>query len=116
MVKLEVHHYFHHVDEVEVINRLDAILDMLQESKKREVRMSAELDALTVKVEETSTVVGSAITLIGGLASQIAALKNDPAKLQALADSLQTTKQSLADAIVANTPAETTAGPASFKR
>lgn len=104
-MKLEVHHYFHNSGEASVNNKLDAILDMLQASKNREVRMSAELDALTVKVEETRTVVGSAVTLIGGLAAQIAALKNDPVKLQALADTLQASKQSLADAITANTPA-----------
>lgn len=104
-MKLEVHQYFHNSGEASVNNKLDAILGMLQESKNREVRMSAELDALTLKVEETRTVVGSAVTLIGGLAAQIAALKNDPAKLQALADTLQASKQSLADAITANTPA-----------
>jgi S-adenosylhomocysteine hydrolase len=104
MMKLEVHHYFHEGGP-DVNRKLDAILGMLQESKNREVQMSAELDALTTKVEETTTVVGSAIALLGGLATQVAALKNDPAKLQALADTLQATKQSLADAIVANTPA-----------
>lgn len=66
--------------------------------------MTMEYDALVVKVEETGTVIGSGIVLLNGLSAQIAAMKNDPAKIQQLADSLQATKQSLADAIVANTP------------
>lgn len=66
--------------------------------------MTIEYDQLVVKVEETGTVVGSGIVLLNGLSAQIALIKNDPAKIQQLADSLQATKQALADAIVANTP------------
>jgi len=46
----------------------------------------------------------SAITLINGLAAQIANLKDDPAALQALADSLGASSTALAAAITANTP------------
>lgn len=66
--------------------------------------MTIEYDQLVVKVEETGTVIGSGIALLNGLSAQIAAMKNDPVKIQQLADSLQATKQALADAIVANTP------------
>ena len=66
--------------------------------------MSVELDALTVKVQETTTVAQSAIALINGLATQIADLKDDPAALQALADSLGASSTALAAAITANTP------------
>jgi len=87
-----------------IINHLVAIRRMLTESKKREIAMSVELDALTVKVQETTTVAQSAIALINGLAAQIADLKDDPAALQALADSLGASSTALAAAITANTP------------
>ena len=67
--------------------------------------MGLELDALTAKVAETNTVMGSAVALIGGLAAQIEALKTDPAALSALAASLEGSKAALAAAILANTPA-----------
>ena len=86
-------------------NKLDAILKLLRESRTREVHMSAELDVLTAKVTEANTVMGSAVTLIGGLAAQIEALKTDPAALSALAASLESSKAALAAAILANTPA-----------
>ena len=85
--------------------KLDAILHLLRDSRKREIIMSAELDALTAKVVETNTVMGSAVALIGGLAAQIEALKTDPAALSALAASLEGSKAALAAAILANTPA-----------
>ena len=68
------------------------------------VTMSAELDALTAKVQEAISVEESAIALINGLAVQIAALKNDPVALQALADSLGAETASLSAAVTANTP------------
>jgi len=66
--------------------------------------MSAQLDTLTQEVTEMSTVVDSAIVLINGLAAQIVELKDDPAALQALADSLDAKANSLAAAVAANTP------------
>jgi len=67
--------------------------------------MSAELDALSAQVTQNTDVEGSAVVLLQGLSTQIAALKSDPVKLQALSDSLKTSASSLADAITANTPA-----------
>ncbi len=64
--------------------------------------MSAELDALTAKVAETTTIEQSAIELLNGLSAQIASLKTDPAALQALADSLSSKSGELAAAIAAN--------------
>jgi len=68
--------------------------------------MAGELEALTAEVERNTTVDQSAITLLNGLAAQITALKNEPAKLQAFADSLKRSSEALADAVVANTPAD----------
>jgi hypothetical protein len=86
-------------------HKLDVILHLLKDSRNREVHMGLELDALTAKVAETNTVMGSAVALIGGLAAQIEALKTDPAALSALAASLEGSKAALAAAILANTPA-----------
>lgn len=64
-----------------------------------------DLKALTDAVARNKTVADSAIALIQGLAAQIEANKNDPAALQALADSLNAEDDSLAAAVTANTPA-----------
>ena len=85
-------------------NKLDAILAMLKDSKQREVHMSVELDALKAKVAANTTVVGSAIVLIDGLAQQIRDLKDDPVALAALANELEATNANLAGKVAENTP------------
>jgi len=66
----------------------------------------AALDDLTTQVGQNTTVEGSAVTLIQGLAAQIAAAGTDPAKLSALQTQLKTSADALAAAVTANTPAE----------
>ena len=63
-----------------------------------------DIDRLKTAVERNATVTGSAVTLIQGLAQQIRDAVDDPAELQALASSIETQAQGLADAITANTP------------
>ncbi len=65
----------------------------------------AVLDDLTAQVAKNTTVEESAVTLIKGLAAQLAAAGTDPAKLAALQQQLQTSGTDLAAAITANTPA-----------
>ena len=67
--------------------------------------MAGELDNLENAVTDSETVEDGAITLLTQLSTLLVAAKNDPAKVQALADSLNTKKQKLADAITVNTPA-----------
>jgi hypothetical protein len=67
--------------------------------------MSQQLDDLTTEVTNATTVEQSAITLIKGLAAQLAAAGTDPVKLQALHDSLVASDAALATAVTANTPA-----------
>lgn len=75
--------------------------------------MSAELDALTAQVTQSTTIEQSAITLIQGMAAQIAANVNSPAALTALSQQLSTSATALAAAVTANTPAAPTpAAPA----
>jgi hypothetical protein len=72
----------------------------------------ADLSALTADVANTTSVEQSAITLIEGLAAQIAAAANDPAALAALGDQLNTEAASLAAAVAQNTPTPPPAPPA----
>jgi TolA-binding protein len=58
------------------------------------------------RVEEATAVNQSAITLINGLAQQIRDLKEDPAKLEELAQRLDASSNALAAAVSANTVAE----------
>jgi len=90
----------------ELYQRLSAQLSRMEKLIKKEVgTLAGELDNLTKAVTDDETVQDSAITLMTQLSALLVAAKNDPAKVQALADSLNAKKQALADAITANTPA-----------
>jgi uncharacterized coiled-coil protein SlyX len=67
-------------------------------------KMSVALDNLTAQVARMRTTSESVLTLVKGLADQIAALKDDPVKLQALADELRASTDLLAQAVSDNTP------------
>ena len=67
--------------------------------------MAGELDALTAEVANNTTVEKSALAMLQGLAAQLAAAGTDPAKLQALRDTLAANDTELAAAVAANTPA-----------
>lgn len=64
-----------------------------------------ELTDLETQIKANTDAEQSAIVLINGLATKIESLKSNPAKLQALADSLKASAENLAAAVVANTPA-----------
>ena len=74
--------------------------------------MALSLDALRAEVERNTTVDGSAVVLLQGLSAKVQELINasgnavDPAELQALVDSIKASTDSLAGAVVANTPAQ----------
>jgi hypothetical protein len=106
-VRVDVYHHFGDgMDLVKGINdKLDAILRATQEIKMKEEHMSKELDALEVAVSENTSLDDSIIVLVNDLAAQIVAMKDDPVKLQALADSLTAKSAALAAAIQANTTA-----------
>ena len=92
----------------EQLNRIEAkvdlVLDLDRQILVKENVMSAELDVLTAQVQKNTDVEESAIVLIKGLADQIATLKDDPVKLQALSDQLKGEADKLAAAVTANTP------------
>lgn len=85
--------------------KLDLIVQLLRAVLAQGAKMSQELDDLTAEVAAETTVEQSAITLLNGLAAQLAAAGTDPVKLKALTASIKSSSDSLAAAVVANTPA-----------
>lgn len=90
--------------------KLDTIITMLGQGKERDIKMALDLSRLETEVSENKTVIGSAVTLLGGLKTELdrliaeMATPEDKAKLQAFADTLDTETNALADAVAANTP------------
>ncbi len=75
--------------------------------------MQADLVTLTAQVAENTSVEGSAVTLIQGIAKQLAdaIAANNPAALDALQAQLNASATALAAAITANTPVAPTPAP-----
>jgi FtsZ-binding cell division protein ZapB len=67
--------------------------------------MQQVIEDLRVEIERNTSIDGSAITLMNGLAARIEELKNDPTALQELANSIRTSNDALSAAVRANTPA-----------
>jgi hypothetical protein len=93
------------------LNRIEAKLDVIIRSL---TVMSANVDQnflnLQTQVQQTTDVEQSAITLLNGLAAQLAAAiaaanNGDSAALPTLQAQLQTSAAALAAAVAANTPA-----------
>jgi hypothetical protein len=100
---------YHHVGDGNILTALRLL------SEKVEQIMNA-LETLQAAVAAESTVVDSAITLLEGLAKQVAELKPNQAAIDALAADITAKTTALSDAVVANTPAsETPAEPKPFE-
>ena len=84
---------------------LKPVMDMLQQLMIKDNKIMVDLTALTTQVEQNTAVEASAVTLIQGLAKQIADSATDPAAIAALASKLNASATALAAAITANTPA-----------
>jgi ABC-type transporter Mla subunit MlaD len=89
----------------DIFSALERIEDKIDTILAKEKIMSQELDNLAQQVQRTTDLEQGAVTLIKGLADQIAASKGDPAKLQQLSDNLKARADVLADSLAANTPA-----------
>ena len=74
------------------------------ELRQEVLKMSAELDALTAKVQELSNTVANAVEAIGMLAAQVAAGAVDAAQLTNLTAQIQNSITTLSDALNAITP------------
>ena len=68
-------------------------------------RMSAKFEELELQVAEMEDVVESAVALITGLVEKLKTVTTE-AELQTVITELEEAKMKLADAVVANTPAE----------
>ena len=68
-------------------------------------KLMSAIDDLTAAVKAQTTVDASAVTLIQGIAAQLAALPNNDAALKDLTAQLNAAVQPLSAAVVANTPA-----------
>jgi chromosome segregation ATPase len=67
--------------------------------------MEQAIEQLRAEIERNSSVDDSAIQLLSNLADKIEELKNSPAELTTLVESLRSQSDALAAAVVANTPA-----------
>jgi hypothetical protein len=88
-----------------VERRLDEINASVRSLSWRIHVMSAQLEDLRAAVEAENVVIDSAVTLIAGLAAQIAALPADDAAIAQLAADVRAKSDALAAAVAANTPA-----------
>ena len=79
---------------------------LLNTIHQEQLKMAVDLSALQAQVQQNTTVEQSAVTLIQGLAQQLQAAQNDPAAIQSIINSLNSSANSLADAITANTPSQ----------
>jgi prophage DNA circulation protein len=86
-------------------HKVDRLLAGLQTVETEMTAIDDAVAALTTQVQANTDAESSAITLIQGLATQIASLASDPAAITALAAKLKTSADSLAAAVMANTPA-----------
>ncbi len=84
--------------------KLDRVLSILSTIQKGEMKMAADLTALTAQVQANTDAEQSAILLLTQLSDMLKAVATDPTKVQALADQLKTSATALAAAIVATTP------------
>ena len=77
--------------------------DWAWEMNRKLEMIMATLDDLITKVTELDSVEDSVIALLTDIKAQLVAAGQDPAKLQALSDSLDAEKAKLAAAVAANT-------------
>ncbi len=84
------------------LNRIEQMLVSITQQEQQELMTLAELKA---QVEKNTALEESAVQTINGIAAQLAAAKDDPAAIQALADELTASAGDLTAAITANTPA-----------
>lgn len=103
---MKTYHIYHHIvfEDSDTVARLQAITAKLDLLLPKEMYMSTQLDTLSAQVQKQTEVEAGAVLLIKGLAQQIQDGKDDPAKLQALADQLNASATELSAAITANTP------------
>jgi len=104
-MQIDVHIHLHHDQDATLLQLVHSIVTKLDSLTHKGDLLMAAIDDLTAQVAANTTVIGSALTLIQGLAAQLAAAGTDPVKLAALQASLKQSDDDLAAAVAANTPA-----------
>jgi uncharacterized protein YoxC len=89
----------------EILRMLNTIHGQLAQILTGEQKIMAALDTLESDVTAETDVENSAIVLLNGLGAALKAAGTDPARLAALATTIETRKTALAAAVAANTPA-----------
>lgn len=110
-MELRVDHYHHFPASAELLGLLKEILGELKSIKKEQNHMSAEIDRLTASVASLTTAEQSSNALLAQLSQLIRDNANDPAALNALADSIDADTAEITAAVVANTPAAPAPAP-----
>lgn len=98
-----IHVYLHPTD-VELQGRLDTMQAALNALTIQGKIIMATLADVQAAVTAEDTVIDSAVTLLNGLAAQIAALAPNQAAIDALAADVTSKTAALAAAVTANTP------------
>jgi chromosome segregation ATPase len=104
-------HFHHHSDPV-IERRLDRIEAALETIIGDLKRMALNFDSLETAMSENSSAIDSAIKAFQDLAQAFKDEAANQSKVLQLADQLHQRAQSLAGAIVTNTPADPGAAPA----
>lgn len=82
--------------------RIEAMFAIMQQ---QELNAMAAIDDLQTSVTKENTVIDGAVTLLSQLSQMITAAGTDPVKLASLTQQIDAKTQTLAAAILANTPA-----------
>ncbi len=89
----------------DVSKKLDELIGRIKSVQQTERLEMAKVDDLLAKIEGMTEVEDGIITLCGQLHQMLSDAKTDPAKLDEAMALLDTQKQKIADAVVANTDA-----------
>lgn len=92
--------------------KLDAILRSLKRIEKTGGKIMFNVDDIAAKVAEQETVIGSTVTLLTELRTELRNAGTDPAKLNAIGLALDAHTQMLAEAVAAKTVAADEVPPA----
>lgn len=102
---MDIHVYLHDAHDDKTHQMLVQVLSALGQLNIQGAQIMATLADVQAAVTAEDTVVDSAVTLLQGLAAQVAALTPNQAAIDALAADIGAKTQALADAVAANTPA-----------
>ncbi len=105
-MEITVHHRIHAPDFFKPDPRVEAMLARLDALEAKDAAMSetmkTQLDALRAEVEQNRTVIGSAVTMIDGLADKVEASAGDPMAVAQVVSMIREDRMKLAQALAEN--------------